>query len=58
LETPVCFAYALDPGRLTVVSPFGMGSSISLALAKWVYEIAVSEGRVTWIDDFFEATAR
>jgi hypothetical protein len=21
---------------------------------RWVYEIAVSEGRVTWIDDFFE----
>jgi hypothetical protein len=30
---------------------------LDLALARWVYEIAASEGRVTWIDDFFEATA-
>lgn len=57
METPVCFAYAQGPERLTVVSPCGMGI-LDLALAKWVYEIAVSEGRVTWIDDFFEATAR
>lgn len=48
---------ALDPGKPSIFSPFGLGV-LDLALAKFVVDTALAESRAVAIDAFFGETLR